>query len=110
MFHTRNWILCIFIFFLKFFNNPNQIISVEGKSQIFRYSDKKNMPLNNFICVLRTHFKGVLDVLFSYSLIKKNDVIPAFKKWISVGRNDVNYEVDRSKDISSCFQADKNRY
>ena len=34
--------------------------------------------LGNFTCVLRTHFKEVLDVLFSYSLIKKNDMIPAY--------------------------------
>ena len=66
------------------------------------------MPLNNFTCVLRTHFKEVLDVLFSYSsLIKKNDVIPACKIWVSVGMNDVTYDVDQSKDIYSCLQADK---
>ena len=32
-------------------------------------------------------------------------MIPSYKKWISVGMNDVNYDVlDRSKDIHSCFQ------
>ena len=49
-----------------------------------------------------------LDVLFSYSLIKRNDVIPSYKIWISVGINDVNYDVlDRNKDIHSCLQADE---
>ena len=37
-------------------------------------------------------------------------MIPAFKIWISVGMNDVNYDVDRSKDIYSRFQADKYMY
>ena len=61
-----------------------------------------------FTCVLRAHFKEVLDhVLFRYSLIKKNDVIPAYEIYISVEMNDVNYDVDRSKDIYLCFQADK---
>ena len=68
------------------------------------------MPLGNFTCVLRTHSKEVVDVLFSYSPIKKNNVIPAFKIWISVEMNDVNYDVDRSKDICSRFQADKYMY
>ena len=32
-------------------------------------------------------------------------MIPSYKIWISVGMNDVNYDVqDRSKDIHSCFQ------
>ena len=53
------------------------------------------MPFGNFTCVLRTHFKEVLDVLFTYSFIKKNDVIPACNIWISVGMNDVNNDVDR---------------
>ena len=59
------------------------------------------MSLENFTCVLRTYFKEVLDVPFSYSLIKENDAISAFKCtiWISVGLNDVNYNVDRSKDF-----------
>ena len=65
------------------------------------------MPLGNFTCVLKTHFKEVLDVFIFYSLIKKNDVIPANKIWISVGINDVNYDVDRMRGIHSCFQADK---
>ena len=64
----------------------------------------------NFTCVLRTHFKEVLDVLFTYSFIKKIDVIPACNIWISVGMNDVNYDVDRSKDVCWCFQADKYMY
>ena len=68
------------------------------------------MPLGNFTCVLRTHVKEVLDILFSYSLIKKNDVILAYKIWISVVMNDVDYDVDRSKDIYACFQADKYIY
>ena len=32
------------------------------------------------------------------------------KIWILVGMNDMNYDVDRSKDIYSCFQADKYIY
>ena len=51
--------------------------SSESKSRIFCYCDEKSMPFGNFTCVLRTHFKEVLDVLFTYSFIKKNDVIPA---------------------------------
>ena len=32
-------------------------------------------------------------------------MIPSYKIWISVGMNDVNYDVlDQSKDIHSCFQ------
>ena len=66
------------------------------------------MPLGNFTFVLITQFKEVLDVLFSYSVIKRNDVIPSYKIWISLGMNDVNYNVlDRSKDIHSCFKADE---
>ena len=68
------------------------------------------MPLGNFTCVLRTHFKEVLDILFSYSLIRKNDVIhvPSYKIWISVGMNDVNNDVlDRSNDIHSCFHCNQ---
>ena len=68
------------------------------------------MPLCNFTCVLRTHFKEELDILFSYSLIKKNDVILDYKIWISVGMIDVVNDVDRSEDIYSCFQADKYIY
>ena len=35
----------------------------------------------------------------------KNDVIPSYKIWISVGMNDVNNDLlDRSKDIHLCFQ------
>ena len=50
------------------------------------------MPLGNFTCVLRTQFKEVLDV-------------ESYKIWISVGMNDVNYNVlDWSKDIHSYFQ------
>ena len=58
--------------------------------------------------VLRTRFKEVqvLDVFIIYSVIKKTDVIPANKIWISVGMNDVNYNVERSKD----FQADTCKY
>ena len=58
-------------------------------------SDRKCMPLGNFTCVLRTQFKEVLDVLFCYSLIKRNDVIPSYKIWISVGMNNVNYDADK---------------
>ena len=71
------------------------------------------MPLGNFTGVLRTYFEEVhvLDVLFSYSLIKRNDVIPSYEIWISVGMNDVNdVDDDRSKDIYSCSQADKYIY
>ena len=33
-------------------------------------------------------------------------MIPSYKIWISVGMNDVNYDVqDRSKDVHSCFQS-----
>ena len=61
------------------------------------------MPLGNFTGVLRTHFEEKLDVLFNNSLIKNNYVIPSYEIWISVGMNDVNYDVrDRSKDIYSC--------
>ena len=58
--------------------------------------------------VLRTRFKEVqvLDVFIIYSVIKKTDVIPANKIWISVGMNDVNYNVERSKD----FQSDTCKY
>ena len=32
--------------------------------------------------------------------------VPSYKIWISVGMNDVNYDVqDRSQDIHSCFQS-----
>ena len=69
------------------------------------------MPLGNFTFVLITQFKEVLDVLFSYSVIKRNDVIPSYKIWISLGMNDVNYVnydvLDWSKDIHSCFKADE---
>ena len=45
--------------------------------------------------------------IFSYSLIKKNNVIPANKIWISFGMSDLNDDVDRIKDIYLCFQADR---
>ena len=67
----------------------------EAKSPNFCMCDKKSMPLGNFTCVLRTQFKEVLevlDVLFSYSLLKRNDAILFYKIWISVGMNDVNYD------------------
>ena len=38
---------------------------------------------------------------------QKECVITAYKIWISVGMNDVNNNVDQSKDIFSCFQADQ---
>ena len=59
---------------------------------------------------LRTHFKEVLHALFSYSLIKRNDVIPAYKLWISFGMNVVNNDVNMSKDIQSHFEADEYMY
>lgn len=62
------------------------------------------MPLGNFTCVLITHLKDVLDVLLTYFLIK-NDVIHAYKIWISVGMEDVNNDVDRSKYF--CILTDK---
>ena len=62
------------------------------------------MPLGYFNCVLRTHFKEVLDVLFIYSVIKKNDVTTTYKIWISVVMNYVNYDVAKSKDIYACSQ------
>ena len=72
------------------------------------------MPCGNFTWFFfffwRTHFKEVLDVLLSYSLTKKNDVIPKYNIWISVGMDDVNYDVNRNKDIYSCFQADKYKH
>ena len=68
---------------------------------------RKVCPLAILLSVLRTLYIEVLNVLFSYSLI---DVISAYKIWISVGMNDVNYDVDRSKDIYSCFQADRYMY
>ena len=68
---------------------------------------RKVCPLAILLSALRTLYIEVLNVLFSYSLI---DVISAYKIWISVGMNDVNYDVDRSKDIYSCFQADMYMY
>ena len=53
-----------------------------------------------------THLKEVLDALFSYSVIKRNDVIPAYKLWISFGMNDLKNDVNMSKDIQSHFEAD----
>ena len=53
--------------------------SSEAKSRIFRNCDKK-MPFDNFTCVLRTHFKKVLDIMFTNSFIKKDDAIPACKR------------------------------
>ena len=67
---------------------------------------EKYAILGHFTSVLKTHFIEVLDVLFSYSVIRKNDVIPACKIWISVGMNDVNYDAGRNKGIYSCFEAD----
>ena len=68
---------------------------------------RKVCPLAILPSVLRTHYKEVFDILFSYSLIKQNDVTSAYNIWILVGMNDVNYDVDRSKDIYLCFQTDK---
>ena len=53
------------------------------------------MPFGNFTCVLITYFKNVheLNVLFSYSVIKKNDVMPACKICLPVGMTDVKYDV-----------------
>ena len=67
------------------------------------------MASERFTNILRTWIEVLLDVIFtcSYSLIKKNNVIPVNKIWISFGMNDLNYDVDRSKDIYLCFQADK---
>ena len=59
---------------------------------------------------LRTHLKEVLDALFSYSVIKRNDMIPAYKLWISFRMNDVNNDVNMSKDIQSHFEADEYMY
>ena len=70
------------------------------------YVFRKVCHFGHFTSVLKTHFKEVLDVLFSYSVIRKNDVVPACKIWISVGMNDVNYDAGRSKGIYSCFEAD----
>ena len=64
------------------------------------------MPLAYITFVLRIHFKDEIDILFIYSVIK-NDMLPAYKLWISVGMNDVNNNVDRSNDIYSFLQADK---
>ena len=64
------------------------------------------MPFGYLTCVLRTHFKEVFDIFIIYSIIKTNDVTPANKIWISVEMNDVNYDVDRTLDIYSCFKAD----
>ena len=77
----------------------------EAKSRIY----KKNKKI--FTCVLWTHFKEVLDVLFTYSFIKRMMwYLAACKIWILVGVNDMNYDADRSNDIYSCFQADKYMY
>ena len=55
------------------------IFFFQAKSRILCNCDKKSMPYGNFTCIFRTHFKEVLDVLFTYSFIKKNDVITASK-------------------------------
>ena len=61
--------------------------------------------------VFENSFQGSIRCsIYSYSPIKKNDVKSAYKIWISVGINDMNYDVDRSKNIYSCFQADKYMY
>ena len=41
---------------------------------------------------------------------EKSDTLLHVKLWIFVGMNDTNYDVDRSKDICSCSQADKYMY
>ena len=51
--------------------------------------NKNRLPLVSFTPYFRKQ-TDVLDVLFSYSLIK-NVVLPAYKIWILVGINDVNY-------------------
>ena len=63
------------------------------------------MASERFTNILRTWIEVLLDVIFtcSYSLIKKNNVIPVNKIWISFGMNDLNYDVDRSKDIYFMF-------
>ena len=47
------------------------------KSRIFCNCDKKSMLFGKLTFVLRTHFKEVLDLLFTYSSMKKDDMIPA---------------------------------
>ena len=63
-------------------------------------------------CVLRIYFKDahVLDNLFSYSLIKKKDLIPACTIPVEMNDVHVNYNADQSKFIYSCGQADKYMY
>ena len=69
-----------------------------------------DFPIGYFTCVLRTHSKEVLDVFIIYPVIKNNVVILANKIWISIGMNGVNNDIDQSKDIYSCLQADKYMY
>ena len=38
--------------------------------------------------------------------MRKNDVIPAYKIWITLGINDVNNDKERSKNIYSCLQTE----
>ena len=67
----------------------------------------KIIPFGYFTqCVLRTHSNKVLDVFIIYPVIKNNVVILANKIWM----NNVNNDIDQSKDIYSCFQADKYMY
>ena len=100
--------LCFYLFLKNSFITPIissiklELQAISSEAQIFCSYDKKRMSLNYFTCVLRTHFKEELDILIIYSVIKKNGVIPAYTIWISVvGMNDVNNDVDRSKDIYS---------
>ena len=57
------------------------------------------MPFGYLTCVLRAHYKEVLAVFIIYSVVKKNNAIPAIKIWISVWMNDVNHGVIHSTDI-----------
>ena len=102
-----NFFVFLSISYHSFIKFELQAISSEAKSRIFCNCDKNRKPLDYFTCVLRSHFKEELYILVIYSVIKKNDVITAYKIWISVGMNDVNNDVDQSKDIYKCLQADK---
>ena len=99
--HTKKMFLCFYLF-LKILLLPqsfHQLNSIYGqfKSRILCNCDKESMSIGSFTCVLRTHFKDVIDILFSYSLIKNNYELSAYEIWISVGMNDMNYDVVRRK-------------
>ena len=63
----------------------NQLNSNDRQYLLNQYTEhsviviRKVLHLGNLTCVLRTRLKEVLDVLFSYSHIKENDVMSAYE-------------------------------